>query len=348
MMRVMQVMAGAGEGGAETFFVDLVRALHDAGLEQRVVIRRNPARAAALRAAGIEPVELRFGRWLDLGTRIALRREIADFEPHVVQTWMSRASAAMPRGSFVHVGWLGGYYDLKSFRRCRHLVGVTRDIVAHMVKGGWPKERVHYLPTLASGTPAPPLSRATFDTPERVPLVLALGRLHVKKAFDILLQALANLPGVYLWLAGEGPLRAKLEAQARSLGIAPRVRFLGWRDDRAALFAACDLCVMPSRFEPFGTVMIEAWAHGKPLIAAAAQGPRGLVQNGENGLLVPVDDVHALATAMHRVIDQPDLARRLVETARREYEADYTEAAVVSRYLAFYERIAKPVQEKDT
>jgi glycosyltransferase involved in cell wall biosynthesis len=263
-----------------------------------------------------------------------------------VQTWMSRASAALPRGNFVHVGWFGGYYNLKSFGHCQHLVGVTRDIAAHMVKGGWPKERAHYLPTLASDAPAAPVPRATFDTPEGAPLALALGRLHVKKAFDILLQAIATLPGVYLWLAGDGPLRAKLEAQARQLGVASRVRFLGWRNDRAALFAASDLCVMPSRFEPFGTVMIEAWAYGKPLIAAAAQGPRGLVKNGENGLLVPVDDVHALATAIHRVLDQPELARRLAETARREYEADYTEAAVVSRYLAFYERIAKPAQEK--
>ena len=345
-MRVMQVMAGAGAGGAETFFVDLVGALHRAGLEQRVVIRRNAARAAALRQAGLEPVELSFGRWLDFATRLALRREVGVFRPDVVQTWMSRASAAMPRGQFVPVGWLGGYYDLKSFRRCRHLVGVTRDIAEHMVKGGWPKERAHYLPTLASNAPAPPVPRAAFETPEGVPLVLALGRLHVKKAFDVLLQAMAHLPGVYLWLAGDGPLRAKLQAQARQLGVASRVRFLGWREDRAALFAACDLCVMPSRFEPFGTVMIEAWAFGKPLIAAAAQGPKGLVQNGENGLLVPIDDAPALATAIHRVIDQPELARRLAEMARREYEADYTEAAVVSRYLAFYERIANAAQEK--
>jgi glycosyltransferase involved in cell wall biosynthesis len=338
-MRVMQVMAGAGIGGAETFFVDLLCALHRAGLEQRVVIRRNELRAATLRGAGLEPVELPFRRWLDIGTRMELRREIAEFRPDIVQTWMSRASIALPRGNFVHVGWLGGYYDLKSYQHCQHLVGVTRDIAAHMVSSGWPADRAHFLPTLASDSPAPPVLRADLDTPEGAPLALALGRLHVKKAFDILLQAIVQTPEVYLWLAGDGPLRAKLESQAENLGILPRVRFLGWRNDRAALFAAADLCVMPSRYEPFGTVMIEAWAYRRPLIAAAAQGPRGLVRDGENGLLVPVDDVAALAAAIRRLTEQPEFARRLAETARREYEADYTEAAVVGRYLNFYTKI---------
>ena len=135
-MRVMQVIAGAGVGGAETFFVDLVGALHRAKLEQRVIIRRNERRAAALRALGLIPIELPFRRWLDFDTSRRLRREIESFQPDVVQTWMSRASAALPRGNFVHVGWLGGYYDLKSFRRCDHLIGVTKDISAHAVASG--------------------------------------------------------------------------------------------------------------------------------------------------------------------------------------------------------------------
>lgn len=345
-MRVMQVIAGAGQGGAETFFVDLVSALHRAGLAQRVVIRHNSSRAQALRAAGIEPVQLPFRRWFDIGTRIALRQQVLEYRPDIVQTWMSRASVAMPRGRFVQVGWLGGYYDLKSYRFCRHLIGVTRDIADQMVKGGWPRERAHYLPTLAADAPAPPLSRAEYNTPNDAPLVMALGRLHVKKGFDVLLKAVAEVPDVYAWIAGDGPLRAELERQANELGVSGRVRFLGWRDDRAALFATCDICVMPSRYEPFGTVMIEAWAHRKPLIVAAAQGPKGLIKNGENGLLVPVDDHLALASAIRRLTDHPELAERIVASGRRQYEAEYTEAAVVGRYMAFYEHVMQQPRER--
>jgi glycosyltransferase involved in cell wall biosynthesis len=338
-MRVLQVMSGADHGGAETFFVDLATALHRAGIEQRALIKRHAKRAASLRKGGLDPVELPFRRWFDIGTARALRREVAAFRPDIVQTWMSRASFASPSGSFVHVGWLGGYYDIKYFRRCQHLIGVTKDIVAHAVKAGWPEERAHYLPTFAADAPEPAVRRAELQTPEDAPLILALGRLHADKAFDILLQAMAAIPEAYLWLAGEGPLRAKLEAQARELNLANRVRFLGWRPDRAAMLASCDICVMPSRIEPFGTVMIEAWAYRKPLIAAAAQGPRGLIKDGENGLLVPADDAAALAAAIRRLIVLPDLARHIAAVGRRQYEREYTEAIVVDRYLAFYKRI---------
>src|SRR5262249_27760205 len=163
------------------------------------------------------------------------------------------------RGDFVHVARLGGYYNLKYYRDCDHLIGNTRDIVAYLVDHGWPSERAHYLPNLVAAERAPPVPRASLDTPLGVPLALALGRLHPNKGLDTLLTALAMVPDLHFWLAGEGALRAALEGQARSLGLAARVRFLGWRDDPAALLAAADLLVSSSRREPLGNVVIEAW-----------------------------------------------------------------------------------------
>ncbi len=339
-MRVLQIMSGAKVGGAETFFVDLVTALHRRGLKQSVVIRRDATRANILRQVGIEPVELPFLNYCDLTTRRALGHQIADFQPSIVQTWMSRASAVPINGDFIHLGWLGGYYDLKYFRQCDELVGVTQDLVDHCVRNGWLRQHAHYLPTFSTDAPMPPLSRQQFDTPHGVPLILALGRLHEHKGFDVLLKALVAMPEAYLWLAGEGPLEQELKALTKQLGLEKRVRFLGWRNDRAALFTSCDFCVMPSRVEPFGTVMIEAWAYHCPIIAAAAKGPEALIKNRQNGMLVPIDDVAALAEAMKALIDSKDLRRSLVETARREYEQTYTEDAVANRYLAFYEELS--------
>lgn len=342
-MRVLQVMSGAKAGGAETFFVDLVGALHRAGLEQRAVIRNNAGRAHKLRSEGLDVKELPFNRWFDIKTKAGLHKQIMEFRPHIVQTWMSRASDLCPSGDFMHIGWFGGYYDIKYFRNCRELIGVTHDLVNHVIKSGWPKERSHYLPTLSTNTPMPPVPRAAFDTPEGVPLILALGRLHVVKGFDVLLNALTEIPDAYLWLAGEGPLEKQLKAQASSLGLSSRVRFLGWRDDRAALFASCDMCIMPSRDEPFGTVMIEAWAYRRPIIAAAAKGPSALIKNRENGLIVPIDDVAALATAIKQLIGQPELSQKIVDRAWLEYQDNYTEAKVVEQYLNFYKSMAKSI-----
>jgi glycosyltransferase involved in cell wall biosynthesis len=339
-LRVLQAMAGAPHGGAEAFFTRLVPALARAGLEQRVAIRRDAARAAALRAAGIEPVELAFGGVFDLATRRALKREVAAFAPRIVLTWMSRATRHCPKGDFVHVARLGGYYDLKNYRRCDHLIGNTRDIVAWLRREGWPSERAHYLPNFVDAAPAPALPRAALGTPEGAPLALALGRLHVNKGFDVLLEALAELPELHCWLAGDGPERAFLEQRAARLGLGARLRFLGWREDVAALYGAADLLVCPSRHEPLGNVVIEAWARGRPVVAAASDGPRALIREGESGLLVPVESAAGLTAALRRLVGDPALASRLVAGGRAAYEAEFTEAAVVARYLEFFAKVA--------
>jgi glycosyltransferase involved in cell wall biosynthesis len=342
--RLFQAMAGAAEGGAEAFFVRLVLALRRAGVEQRVAIRRDPKRAAALRAGGVEPIELKFGGWFDFATRPALKRALADFKPDVALTWMNRASALCPVSSdtapFAQVGRLGGYYDLKYYRNCRHLIANTEDILRHITAEGWPRERAHYLPNFVEATRAAPVARGSLSTAGDAFVLLALGRLHANKAFDVLLRALADLPRSVLWLAGSGPEEAALKALARELGVAERVRFLGWRDDVPALFAAANVFVCSSRHEPLGNVVIEAWAQDRPVVAAASAGPAALIRDGGNGLLTPVDDAPALAGAIRRLMNDPALRQRLVDAGRKSYERDFTESAVVAKYRAFFDQVA--------
>ena len=136
---------------------------------------------------------------------------------------------------------------------------------------------VHTFGTLPD---SPPVARASLATPEHARLVLVLSRLHEKKGIDTILRAVASLPGFYLWLAGEGPERQRYEALTESLGLGERARFLGWRTDRKSLLAACDVCALPSRYEPFGTVMAEAWSVRKPLVATRAAGALQYVVDG--------------------------------------------------------------------
>jgi glycosyltransferase involved in cell wall biosynthesis len=340
-MRLLQAMAGARHGGAEAFFVRLAIALQRAGQAQQLLIRRDADRAAALRRGGVELAELPFAGRLDFATRLGFRRAIARHRPEVVLTWMNRATRLCPRGDFVHVARLGGYYDLKYYRRCDHLIGNTIDIVAYLERQGWPKERAHYLPNFVSAAPAAPVARASLATPEEAPLVLALGRLHPNKGFDTLLAALVEVPGAYLWLAGEGELRDTLARQARLLGLESRLRFLGWRDDTAALLAAADLLVCPSRREPLGNVVIEAWAAGVPVVATASEGPLALIDDDQTGRLVPIDDAPALAIALREVLADHALAARLAEAGRAAYEAEYSEARVVTLYRDFLEQVAR-------
>jgi glycosyltransferase involved in cell wall biosynthesis len=176
-------------------------------------------RAAALRAR-VEPVELPFGGWFDFTTRPALRRLVREWEPAIVLTWMNRATRAMPPGRFVHAARMGGYYDLKYYRHCHHLIGNTPDIVAHIVRQGWPAERSHYLPNFVDDRPAAPADRASLDTAADATVLLAAGRLHTNKAFDVLLEPLPRLRHGAV-AGGRGPERdARPPARLRRIRVA--------------------------------------------------------------------------------------------------------------------------------
>ncbi len=345
-MRLLQAMAGGRHGGAEAFFARLTAAFDRRDdLVQRALVRRGGVWTKTLQDAGTDTVELPFGGWLDFRSKAIFRRQIESFKPDIVLTWMNRASKFCPKSSptarFVHVARLGGYYDLKNYQGCDHLVGNTHDIVKYVVGAGWPSDRAHYLPNFVSSQQSPPVRRDTFDTPADAPLVVALGRLHTNKAFDVLLQALANVPGAYLWIGGEGSERQSLEQLSTRLGLNDRVRFLGWRDDAEALYAAADVFVCPSRHEPLGNVVIEAWAQARPVVATRSAGPEALITDGETGLLTPVDDAAGLATALNKVIAAPELRARLVAAGQAAYEAEFTEQAVVERYIEFFHAVSE-------
>lgn len=344
-MRVLQAMAGATSGGAENFFTRLVCALARQGVEQRALIRPDPARETALRAAQIEIATAPFGGALDIRTGGIFRREVRTFRPDIVLTWMNRATAFCPKANgrfrFTHLGTPRGYYDPKYFRRCDELVVTTADLAGFYRNAGWPAERVSVIPNFAPDVTSQPAPRAALDTPDTAPLLLALGRLHENKGFDTLIRAMAVLPDHYLWLGGDGPLADSLGRLAAEAGVTERVRFLGWRDDTPALYAACDVFVCSSRHEPFGNIIVEAWAQGVPVIAAASEGPGALIANGTNGLLVPVDDILALAAAIRRLYAEPDLAVSLAAGGRTAYEENFTEDVVVRRYLDLFARLAR-------
>jgi glycosyltransferase involved in cell wall biosynthesis len=344
-MRILQALAGAQYGGAERFFERLVPALGEAGVEQCVLFRKDERRQKLLREAGLTNLHpLPFGNRLDLVTRMGFRRQVRDFAPDIVFTWMSRATLMAPKSplsghAFKRVARLGGYYDLKYYKDCDYLIGDTQSIVDYLVQEGWPADRATYLPNFVDSTPGKALPRHDFFVPEAAPLLLALGRLHTNKAFDVLLKAMAHLPEVYLLLAGVGPEREALEALAVHEGVKPRVRFLEWREDIANLMATADLFVHPARHEPLGNVILEAWAHQRPVVSTAADGPRLLIEDGVTGLLAPIEDPVLLAAAIRTAINDPEAARRLSAAGHRRYQQDFTRSAVVGQYRAFFERI---------
>lgn len=339
-MKILHIMAGRGLGGAETYSTDIMLSLHAKGVAQVCVLAPDAPRVPELLAAGVplalDPLALRFGplqRW-------RIKRLIEREQPDLIHCWMRRAASFVPdwREGPV-IGWFGGYYDPRKFGKCSVFVGVTQDIVRHMVAKGVAPEKAHYVPTFPDVREERAVDRASLQTPADAFVLLALSRLHEKKGLDVLLRAAKNIPNAYVWLAGEGPLRDSLERLTRALGMEERVRFLGWRTDRGALLRAADVCVLPSRYEPFGTVILEAWAAQTPFVAAASAGPAAHVRDGENGLLVPIDDAKELTSALVRLRDNQDLRRSVTEGGFLDYTRNFTKDVVTARMGALYETL---------
>ncbi|OYX35452.1 MAG: glycosyl transferase [Caulobacterales bacterium 32-69-10] len=338
-MTVLHLLGSPGDGGAETYFLHLTRALADDGLPQAVALHANAAREAALTGMGVPHFVLPYDAPFDLVSGRRIRKLAQDLPAKVLLQWMNRAGRVVPRsGPWTRIGRLGGYYHLKYYRGCALLVGNTRDIVRHMVDGGWPAEKCVYIPNFAAAGDQPAQARAALDTPEGVPLLLAMGRLHKVKAHDVSLKALALFPEAWLWIAGSGPAEHELKALAHRLGVEDRVRFLGWRDDAAALYRAADVCLFPSRYEPLGNTVIQAWAHGAPIVAAASQGPGVLIRDGEDGLLTPIDDVEALAAGARRLAYDRDLAGRLSAAGLERVATEFAKAPVVAQWREIFAR----------
>lgn len=339
-MRILHVMAGRGLGGAETYSTDIMLSLQARGIDQCAVVSEEAPRYPELVQAGLRTAPEVLTIPLRPLQKWRLRKVIESEKPDLIHCWMRRAASLMSSWKEGPViGWFGGYYDPHHFKYCSHFVGVTQDIVAHMVKKGVAKNRAFYVPTFPDIRDEAALDRALLDTPLDAPVLLALSRLHPKKGLDTLLLAAEKIPEAYVWLAGEGPLRGALEKLAQKLGLRDRVRFLGWRTDRGALLRAADICVLPSRYEPFGTVILEAWAAGTPLVAAASAGPAGHVSDEQNGLLVPIDDPQALAEALCRALRDEPLRRRLIANGHSAYVGSYTRKAVTDQMLELYEKL---------
>ena len=197
------------------------------------------------------------------------------------------------------------------------------------------------LAPLARAAGAPDVRLAPVAAPSLVPtgtdpglgrpLVLAVGRLHPQKGYDVLLDALPLLGDVVVAVAGDGPLEAELRARA------PQVRWLGRRADVADLYAAADVVVLPSVWEARSLTAQEAMHAGRPLVATDVGGLRELV--GDGAVLVPVGDAAALAVAVRRLLDDPSAAAALGARARARAASWPSEDDTVEQVVALYREL---------
>ena len=212
-------------------------------------------------------------------------------------------------------------------RRARRIVVPSRALAEVVAGWGFASEVVPH------AVSAPDLP----DRREEQPTLVFAGRLVPQKALSVAFEAVRRNPGVTLLVAGDGPERARVEAQAP-----PNARFLGPqpREQVFELLRAADAALLSSDWESFGLVVAESLAVGTPVIAAAAGGVGELLENERNGLLVPAGDAVALAEAVRRYFADPELRRRL-RAAAAESVRGLAPGEVYPRYERILEEAAR-------
>jgi glycosyltransferase involved in cell wall biosynthesis len=285
----------------------------------------------------------------------AVAAAIRDLKPDVLHTHLIHAdvigyaAARMRRTpviSTVHgitgTGWKTAVYvglDLWLLRRFDAVVCVSDELRDRLIRSGVPAARIHVIPN--GHYAEPPLSRDVARTalglPSQGACVGWVGRLSHEKGSDLLIDAVARIPGArpLTVLIGEGPERAALEAQVQSTGLQSVVRFVGGKPNAGSLLSAFDILALSSRAEAHPMIMLEAMWAGVPIVAfGVGSVPR--VLDADSGWVVEPGDVAGFATAIQDVMARPEEAARRAQRAREILEDRYTVSKCLEQLSALY------------
>ncbi len=183
-------------------------------------------------------------------------------------------------------------HHVRYFGNTDAIVGNAPNVIEHCRTLGW-QGKTTIISNFPGEVGTSVVKRSDFSTPDDVPLVCGLGRFVPTKGFDTLLRAVAATPHLWLWLVGDGPDRADLERLVQELGIADRVRFIGWVSEPAAYIKAADMFCVPSRQEPLGNVLLEGWKAEVAVVSTKTEGPSWAAAHDESALFTEIDDVEA-------------------------------------------------------
>ena len=347
-----QIIGSRALGGAERFFIRLAHALAEK-TDTHCILPPDSVLLGGL-ADSIPVTTIPMRSVWDVSARYRIRRAISQAHPDVVQTWMGRATrlTKLPKKwGIAHIARLGGYYDVSGYAHAHAWVGNTRGICDYLIAEGLPADRVFHIGNFYEPSMDPTTSSGS-DVRERLSiggddwLILTTARLHPNKGIADLLEAIALVPDVVnerktrFVIAGDGPLYHELQSKAAELGLDERVYWTGWIEEPAPFYQAADLFVCPSRHEPLGNVILEAWFHELPIVSTANQGALELITDRHDGIVTPLQDPKSLSEAIIATLGMSDNDRaELVEQGKTTLISKHSRQTITDAYLALYDQL---------
>lgn len=357
--------AGPGMGGGEVHLMHLVRATLAAEMRVRVVCPEGSQLAVVARDVGAEVTEAAMGAYRVPALVLEVRRILRHSDVRIVhaggfltstvarlaalgtgvrliETAHIMPSAPLAEGASRLSLLLRSLVDRLTRSQVAVVVPVSNAIGDALVRAGYGREKVH---VILNGIDLAALREAAagplpFLPPGDGPLVGVLARLEPVKGVDVFVRAAAIIagerPDVRFLVAGDGSQARSLRELAATSGLGDRITFAHVVPSAAAMLAALDVCVMPSRSEGLPLVALEAAALGIPVVASRVGGLPEAVLDAQTGILVPADDPAAFAGAVLCLLGDTAQARALGDSARKHAE-ECTVETMTERYLVLYQ-----------
>lgn len=356
-MRILHVETGRHFYGGPRQVMLLLAGLHEAGHQNLLLCPEGSE--IAERADGCEVLTHPIIRGdLEPGLGVALRRAARQFSADIVHLHSRRGAdwvgALAMTGTSIPVvlsrrvdNYEGALIARLHYRLVDRVIAISERIRSVLLQQGVPADKVICVPDAVPPVQQYPRDRdwvaQQFDIPPGVALVGVIAQLIRRKGHRHLLRALLEPPladrVVHVLLLGQGPEAASLRQRVRQSGLGGRVHFAGLRREVDRILPNLDIVVHPAELEGLGVAVLEAAAAGRPVVAAAAGGIPEVVIDGETGLLVPPADPPALAAAIRRLLDQPELAAELGRSARVRVAEQFSVAKMVAGNDAVYRQL---------
>ncbi len=368
-VRVALVITELEVGGAERNLVSLATRLNPERFAPAVYsLAARPAEGrdqlvVQLEAAGIPTHFVGVqSSWQFFTALRRLRNLLAKQEPHVVQSFLFHANvvasiaAHQARAPAISTGirvadpsrWRQRVERMFT-RKAQRSVGVSQAVARFVAEqAGFPRERLHVIPNGIDISHYPagrPADLSEFGVPAGRKAILFVGRMETQKGADWLAalapQILAELAEHHMLLVGDGSLRSHVEKACRASSVASRIHFAGWRPDVPQIMAACQLLVLPSRWEGMPNALLEAMASGLPTVSTAAEGVLELLGESEFGRrqCVALGDKDAFAKQVVKIAENSVLATALGRANRIRVQQHFSLERMVARYEQLFESL---------
>ncbi|MDO8446304.1 MAG: glycosyltransferase family 4 protein [Deltaproteobacteria bacterium] len=342
--------------GGEQQLIYLIKGLKERGHTSVVVCQPGSPLEDAVRNAGIEAAPIKMRGEFDILAAWRIGSLLRQKEYDLLHTHTSHAHSIGLLSRFF--GKVKGMavsrrvdFPINSVFKYKFFdvqyIAVSEAIKRVMIQGGVPHQKIDVVRSCIdiSRLDNAPITdvRADLGISKEAVVIGNIAHMADHKGQIYLIRAAAIIrdryPDVRLVIVGDGEMRGELENEVRKLKLDGNVIFTGFRKDVASLLSSFDIFAFPSHLEGLGTSLLDAMVMKKPIVSTTAGGIPEVVEDGVNGMLVSPKDPEALAKAIIRLIEDPDLRLKYGDAGRRIVEERFTSDKVVEGTLAVYKRI---------